>query len=809
MKETNSEIITNYNPNIKHDGQISIATANSRTAKQWKNNTILYSALVEKLSHTTRTPETYAEYKKMPKTDRDRIKDVGGFVGGSLKNGRRKAENVQNRSLLTLDLDYVVGDVWASIEILWDFACIMYSTHTHASDNQRLRLVIPLSRPVLPDEYQAIGRMIANELGIDQFDDTTYEPSRLMYGPSTSYDGEYVFKVQDLSWLNPDEVLSRYTFGWQDVSYWPESSRARAKLNSAIKKQEDPLEKKGIIGAFCRTYSISEAIAEFLEDIYTSGADDTRYTYTDGSTSGGLVVYDDKFSFSHHGTDPTSGMLCNAFDLIRIHKFGDLDDDAKEDTPHASMPSFIKMKSFAANDKNVLMTMGKEKMIAAQKDFEVVEVDEELETKWLTKIEYTEQGKLKPTSYNYKMILLNEPTLKGKFKFNEFSVLIEKTSLKLPWKTNKKIIEDNDIAELKSFIQRAYSINNNTNFIEGLTMASYELAFHPVREYLDNLEWDGEHRVENILIDYMGADDNEYTRAVLTKMLLAAVTRVYHPGTKFDCMLVLQGKQGLGKSELIKRLAHKIEWFSDNKVDIDDSKKVIENYGGRWLIEIAELDGFNKKENGAIKRFITTIQYIARMAFMKSTTTYLVQYILFGTTNEQKFLTDKTGNRRFWVVKCDPNKVSKSVFDDLSENDINQIWAEIVTMYKGYKEEGCKNYLLLNEEQKKYVEEIQKEFTKDDLGDVIQDRFNFDAPSEKWCKFTPTDLLSRLNLSDSEKRLAKQNLRMTLEDRFGIAQKRSKSFRYYVMPPLRTDEPFETVEDIENSCKNEVTEGDN
>ncbi|MFA6941918.1 MAG: hypothetical protein WCQ54_13225, partial [Clostridiaceae bacterium] len=310
---------------IKYDGQITLATGRSKKETHWKNKNILYSALVEKLSSTTRTPEAYAEYKKMAKAERDRIKDVGGFVGGSLKNGRRKAENVANRTLLTLDLDYVVGDIWASIELLFNFSCLIYSTHTHASDNQRLRLIIPLSRPVLPDEYQAMARLIADDLGIDQFDDTTYEPSRLMYWPSTSCDGEYVDKVQDLQWLDPDEVLARYTFGWQDVSYWPESSRARAKLNTAIKKQEDPLEKKGIIGAFCRTYSITEAIGEFLSDVYTSGADETRYTYAGGSTTGGIVVYEDKFSYSHHGTDPASGILCNAFDLVRIHKFGELD----------------------------------------------------------------------------------------------------------------------------------------------------------------------------------------------------------------------------------------------------------------------------------------------------------------------------------------------------------------------------------------------------------------------------------------------------------------------------------------------------
>lgn len=235
------------NIKVKYDGSIALATGKSKKETHWKNKTISWSDLVKKLSNTTRTPETVAEYKKMSKSDRDRIKDVGGFVGGTLKNGRRLKANVGNRTLLTLDLDYVEGDIWSSIELLYDFNVVMYSTHTHTSDNQRLRLVIPLSRPVLSDEYQAISRMIANDLGIDQFDDTTYDPERLMYWPSTSCDGDYVFKYQDLPWLNPDEVLERYTFGWQDVSYWPESSRARAKLNKALSKQEDPLTKKGIM----------------------------------------------------------------------------------------------------------------------------------------------------------------------------------------------------------------------------------------------------------------------------------------------------------------------------------------------------------------------------------------------------------------------------------------------------------------------------------------------------------------------------------------------------------------------------------
>ena len=376
------------NIKIKYDGSIALATGKSKKETHWKNKTVEWSELIKKLSHTTRTPETVADYKKMAKVDKDRVKDVGGFVGGTLKNGRRLKANVANRTLLTLDLDYVEGDIWSSIELLYDFNVVMYSTHTHTADNQRLRLVIPLSRPVLPDEYQAISRMVADDLGIDQFDDTTYDPERLMYWPSTSCDGDYVFKYQDLPWLNPDEVLERYPFGWQDVSYWPESSRARAKLNKALSKQEDPLTKKGIIGAFCRTYSITEAIEEFINDIYIPGTDNTRYTYSEGSTTGGVVIYDDKFSYSHHGTDPASNICCNAFDLVRIHKFGELDEEAKDGTPANRLPSFTKMSEFASSNKKVMETLGKEKMLAAQEDFHQVEEDE-ISTEWLKKLEYT------------------------------------------------------------------------------------------------------------------------------------------------------------------------------------------------------------------------------------------------------------------------------------------------------------------------------------------------------------------------------------------------------------------------------------
>ncbi len=727
------------NIKIKYDGMVTLATGESKTAKKWKNKNVLWSKVVERLSRTTRTVESYAEYKKMARTDKDKAKDVGGFVGGGLKNGRRKAENVANRTMLTLDIDYANGDVWAGIEVLWDFSVVMYSTHSHSPESQRLRLVIPLSRPVLPDEYQAIARMIANELGMDLFDDTTYEPSRLMFWSSTSRDGEYVFKFQDGKWLDADEVLGRYTFGWQDVSYWPESSRAKARLNSAIKKQEDPLEKKGVIGAFCRTYSITEAIAEFLKEIYIPGTDETRYTYAEGSTSGGLVVYDDKFSFSHHGTDPTSGMLCNAFDLVRIHKFRELDEDSKPDTPVNRLPSFLKMSEFAAGDNNVRKTLGKERMEKAQEDFEAVESDEDLETKWLEELEYTERGKLKSTIDNALLIIENEPLLKGKIAYNEFSNRATVLG-QLPWRKDKCVTDwsDSDDSGLRSFIEKIYEISAPSKVNDALTIAFQKHTFHPIRDYLNSLTWDGVNRIDTLFIDYLGAEDCNYVRTVTRKVLTAAVARVFVPGIKFDNMLILSGAQGKGKSTIIRKLGK--DWYSDSLTTVN-GKEAYEQLQGVWIFEMAEMMATKKADIEATKHFLSKTEDIYRVAYGKRTSRFLRQCVFVGTSNEHEFLRDKTGNRRFWPVDIYHQEPTKDVFslskDKIHlDHEIDQIWAEAVQLFKNNEP------LYLSGEEEKEAQKQQEAHSEESAkAGLIQEYLEILLP-EDWYKL---DLSERRN----------------------------------------------------------------
>jgi len=190
-----------------------ISYANRRTSKKWVNRDITWDAFLDRLRESVRTTETVSEFARMSRTQQDAIKDVGGFVGGFLREGKRRNGYVACRSMLTLDMDFVkqdAQDVWDDITLMNGWRCCVYSTHKHTPEAPRLRLVIPLSRNVSEKEYPAVARMVAHDIGIDMFDDTTYEPSRLMYWPSTPSDGEYFFRTQKGSGLNPEEYLTRY-----------------------------------------------------------------------------------------------------------------------------------------------------------------------------------------------------------------------------------------------------------------------------------------------------------------------------------------------------------------------------------------------------------------------------------------------------------------------------------------------------------------------------------------------------------------------------------------------------------------------
>ncbi len=665
---------------LTFDGSVGIATATSRTSVKWKNEELLWSDFVKRLSSTVRTKETLADYLKLPKSEQDEIKDVGGFVGGSLKGGRRKADSVAWRQVVTLDADFVKGDLWSVIEMMFDHAGLIYSTHKHLEDKPRVRFVFPLSRAVTAEEYVAVSKRIAADIGIDMFDDTTYQPHRLMYWPSTSIDGDYVFEVQDAEWLNPDDVLARYK-DWRDPLEWPESSRQKQLQKKMADKQGDPTAKRGMVGAFCRAYSIDEAIHTFLEGSYEPFGEN-RFTYVDGSTAGGLILYDDgKFAYSHHGTDPVSGLLVNSFDLVRLHKFADLDDTAREGTPVSRMPSTLAMNELARSDDLVKTLLIEERLTSAAEDFGDDESYDELmasdatDKSWMTKLTIDRQGGIEETRTNLLLILQNDPHIKNKFALNEFSQRALVKS-KLPWREVKKndYFNDFDEAGLRNYLENVYQISSPGKTQDALAQVFHQEKFHPIVEYLESLSWDGIERLDSLLIDTLGAEDSEFNRAITRKAFVAAVARVMRPGCKFDYMLTLVGAQGLGKSSILAKMGG--EWFSDSLTTVT-GKEAYEQLQGAWIVEMGELSAARKADVESIKHFLTKRIDRFRVAYGKHVNDFPRQCIFVGTTNDVEFLRDQTGNRRFWVMPVGKVAV-KRAWNTLTKDEVNQLWAEAV-----------------------------------------------------------------------------------------------------------------------------------
>lgn len=438
----------------------------------------------------------------MGREKQSEIKDVGGFVGGYCNNGSRS--DVLHRSMLCLDADYADNEVWRDWEMLYGNAAAIYSTHKHTPEKPRLRLVIPMNRNVDPDEYQAIGRRVAYGLGIEKFDDTTYQPQRMMYWPSTSQDGVYYFRYLDGPFLDADEILGRYQ-NWRDVSSWPMSSRMVDISNRTTAKQADPDVKGGIVGAFCRAYSIEEAIAQFVP-VYRACDDPGRYTYTEGSTAAGVVVYDHKFSYSHHATDPASGQLVNAWDLVRLHRFSALDRGADPDTQTTKRPSYKAMTQLATEDAKVRSQLVADRIASVNEDFSESVSEDAAADDWKQKMRITAQGGIAATIENGVLILQNDPKLKGILALNELAHDI--VALRdLPWRTVRGSNQwtDADDSNLRFYLERTYGISSKDKLFDAVNVVASSNAFHPVREYLNNCTWDGVQRVETLLIDYLGA----------------------------------------------------------------------------------------------------------------------------------------------------------------------------------------------------------------------------------------------------------------------------------------------------------------
>ena len=663
-----------------NDRQITITTGTSRKAVVWQPQTLLISELYEKLRVPARSTETMADYLAMTKGQQDELKDVGGFVGGSLRGVRRKAGAVTGRDVITLDLDNIpsggTSDVTRRVEGLGCGYCI-YSTRKHMPSAPRLRILLPLDRTCTADEYEPCARRMAAMIGMELADPTTFEASRLMYWPSCCADGEYIYYAADKPMLSVDGLLATYA-DWRDQTSWPVVPGALSPARLAA-KQGDPLTKSGVVGAFCRVYDIEAAMDTFLPGVYEPVDNSPgRFTFTGGSTTGGAVLYDNgKFLYSHHATDPCSGRLVNAFDLVRLHRFGDKDDEAAAGTPTVRLPSYTAMTELARTDEAVGRLLLDERWQKAQEAFSPIE--EEDDGSWRKLLTVNSQGAPERSMQNLRTALEHDPRLKGKLRLNLFSGRID-TVGEMPWQrpTDSPVWSDDDLAQLRIYLEPFFGKAAKQDITDAVQACASDQAYHPVRDYLNGLTWDGTPRLDRLFIDYLGAEDSEYVRAVTRKAFTAAVARIMRPGCKYDNMLVLVGAQGRHKSTILAKMGG--EWFSDSLRTFGD-KDAMETIQGTWLNEIAEMQAMNKADVDAVKMFLSKTNDYYRAAYGRYTADRPRQCVFMGTTNSKECLTDITGARRFWVVDIDVIGRRKDVFRDL-DGERDQLWAEAVVRWR-------------------------------------------------------------------------------------------------------------------------------
>lgn len=332
------------------------------------------------------------------------------------------------------------------------------------------------------------------------------------------------------------------------------------------------------------------------------------------------------------------------------------------------------------------------------------------------KIEYDKDGnekgsKLQQTVRNFEIIMDNDNRFSGKIKFDEFSRQ-EYLMGEIPWESGNcdRAWGSHDDAALYSIIQTDYGMKNRNDYFDAIKNVSMRNKFHPVRDILDSLEFDGKEHIRSLLPDYLGVEDTEYSYQVMRLWMLGAVARVYEPGCKFDYTMIFTGAQGLGKSTFLKMMALNDSWFNDS-LDSLDSDKAAQSLMGSWIVELAELKSLARTAGGveSVKRFLTAVQDKYRVPYERRADIFLRQCVFAGTTNKSDFLQDETGNRRFLIIQTGVNKPTKSLFTPEAIEDMKAAWAQAVHIWKTEQPE-----LILPDSCRDEARRLQDESMADD-----------------------------------------------------------------------------------------------
>jgi predicted P-loop ATPase len=693
------------------------------------------------------TKETMLEYQNGDRDFKLKAKDQGGFIAGKSTSNQRNAQSIISRNMITLDMDYCPKNI---IEILRDkqdnkkelnFPFFVYSTHSHTPEEPRLRLIVPLKEEITIEKYEPIARAVANIIGIEYFDATTFQINRIMYFPSVSMDGEYIcemFGLDEWNFLDSDEMLDRY-LDYLNIAEFQKPHYISGLSVEKIKKGQITSSKKTkyrIVNAFNTEYTITQAINTFLSDFYVKGKHADRYTYVDGESKDGLVILNDEYAYSHHATDPAQGRLLNAFDIVRIHLFGKQDTDYSEQqhyemydksTSFASMVEFIRANATSVmRHMPEIQQLDKNQKLYETGEMEVNENSVEAED-WTHTLEYTgtkSDRKPKSNSKNIRVIFERDEKFKDLFYFDSLrdAICFYRTPDWNPEKHKGDMLNDEDDSQIRFYLDSVYQIKGKDLIFDSVVYQASKRRIHPIRTFISQLpEWDGVKRIEEIICKLYDIKPNAFYREASKAWFVGIIQRIMRPGSKFDMILVISGQQGIGKSQFGKSIAT-LDWggkmgnidtqpnfFGDDELPFD-KKDAYEQLGGIMVYELPEFEKYYKKSDAStIKSFVSKTSDKFRRSYGRRVSEYKRQCVFIATTNDNKPLRDRTGNRRFLPFYAGlPKNTSRLYNPEYWNEDIrNQCLAE--ALY--YFDEGFNPMSSFSDEAKEIWDNLNEKAT--------------------------------------------------------------------------------------------------
>lgn len=330
----------------------------------------------------------------------------------------------------------------------------------------------------------------------------------------------------------------------------------------------------------------------------------------------------------------------------------------------------------------------------------------------------TQKGQVANTIANCVTVFQSDPLLRGAIRSN---LLTEQTDIvrDLGWRRDSTALTDTDMKYLLLYFEKYYEITSEKKISAALRIVANENCYHPVRDCLNSLAWDGQPRIRFCLHHFLGAEVSDYNEEVLKHFLLGAIRRVFSPGCKYEEMLCLVGGQGAGKSTFFRFLAIRDEWFSDDLKRLDDDR-IFTKLQGHWLIEMSEmLATSSAKSIEEIRSFISRQKETYRTPYDVQPKDRLRQCVFGGTSNTLDFLPlDRAGNRRFLPIMVYPELAEVHILEDedASRAYLLQVWAEAMTIYRSG------NYSMkFSKEIQRQLVEVQKDFMPEDTeaGQII------------------------------------------------------------------------------------------